>query len=122
MQRRDRQPAGEDRGELLLLRDRRAFVVAVELHEDMAERRHVFVLRAAFGHRVDAKEQAERRAEAPLDAALFRDALLPLVARHRHAARRHDLARIVFARRCDGDELRGTEARIDESGEAIGDG
>ena len=106
-QRRHRQPAGEDRGELLLLRNRRAFVVAVELHEDVAKRGHVFVLRAAFRHRVDAQEQAERRGEALLDAAFRRDALLPLVARHRHAARRHDLAGIVFARRRDGDELRG---------------
>ena len=51
-----------------------------------------------------------------------RDALLPFVARHRHAARRHDLAGVVFARRGDGDELRGREARIEERGEAVRDG
>ena len=48
--------------------------------------------------------------------------LLPLVTRHRDAARRHDLAGIVFARWSDGDELRRREARIEERGKPVRNG
>ena len=119
---RHRQPAGENRRVLLLLRDRRAGIVAVELDERVAEGRDVLVLRPVLRHRIDADEQAERRAEAFLDAALPCHARLPFVAGHRDAARRRDLAGFVLARRCDGDELRGCEARIEQLGEAVCDG
>ena len=68
------------------------------------------------------RNKPERRAEALLDAALRDDALLPFLARHGDAARRHDLAGFVFARRSDGDELLGREARIEQLGESVRDG
>ena len=70
------------------------------------------------------RNKPERRAEALLDAASRDDALLPFLARHGDAARRHDLAGLVFPRRSDGDELLGGEARIEQCANpsAMGEG